>query len=389
MPMDSRLQNRLTYFRHETAEFFFTSLMRHPYVRDCIHSPYWTTFCFDNTAQVICRKADLLVPLAISDHGSKIRELRSIVGYYLLKSRQTGRDARLFHVPQYVWNGTVLHPRDNMLVVVQRRPRMVWKVLNRDSTQPEIIARELEALRFFGGLVPPVYEFSFSLGLPYLKQEFALNTQPVSIADFPEVLRRLTASLVSGYVRAGINSIPVESWLASFRANMGAHVQGSCEFQNSVEALSIRVERHLAAILSERPGLTVYSSFAHGDITPRNIRRHKDQLKLIDWGNAGYRNILFDVFMADFTSGRNQESSDWHSAAYRRDVTAGAFRAWLEPYRRELHRVAGIALDRTEIAACVWISIGEKLGEIARRYSGRDEKGVQSLRRIAELVPRE
>ena len=205
-------------------------------------------------------------------------------------------------------------------------------------------------------------------------------------AEWPALLPQLLAPLFELYRAMGIVTTTAQDYLAyqdarkrtlcADRATRLLHLAGS-----AADALLARADELLGA-LGQIP---VFQLFTHGDLSPVNIRRSRSRLQLIDWGNSGRRDCLYDLFTQELFC---RESSFWHG--FPGSSTAGysqAFHGWSRQFLPALERLLdhrfGVAeLDFNLVCCCV-----EKVLECAERYRYKyEDRGLSSLGNVLRVM---
>jgi hypothetical protein len=379
-------RSQVAYFRHDVMRFFAQQVLQLGYEEQpSSRTDLRDAFCFDSVARVMSRPSDWLTPLALRDAGSLGGEARRLAGFLVSRVRHKTSASPVFRVAGLPTCGMVVHPRDQTHVVVQRRPRAVWKVAN-DSRHTGVFDNERDAARLAPGFAAAVLDFGRpAVATPgWLSLEYVLNTEPISASELSGVLQRITQPLAEVYGRAGIEITTAAVTLDEVAAGQRALRRGP---ESPFTVLAADVLQRIARFLEPRSGCrAVYTAFAHGDIQRSNLRRSKGRIRLIDWGSGGRCHVLHDAFIVELFS---PTASIWHDLLLTGRIAdpASGFEGWLPAVLDRMADVLKVRLSGTEIAAGMVCSMAEKaLRTIERFMDGDEERGVGSLARIQALL---
>ena len=343
-------------------------------------------FCFDPATRAIFRPSDPFAPLALRDYASVAAEARHLAASWVRSRRNGAPRQPIFRIPGLRACGLVVHARDNTTVIVQRRPRRVWKLVRSASDAP-LLERERQAARLAPMLAPGVLDWHqpSETAPGYVALEYMLDTEPIAARDLPDALRAITPALVAASRAAGV--IPASLDEAEDEVQRGEAVLAGLDASPFTSAAA-DVLRSLRALVmryaSPRPDL--YRTFVHGDIQTSNFRRSARRIALIDWANGGTHNVLFDPFIVELFS---PTPSVWMDVLVNGAITdpGRGFRGWLPLYLDVLTRETGVTLRGTDIAAGLVCSMAEKTSAIVARHAGTDEaRGLHSLGRVQRLL---
>jgi hypothetical protein len=313
-------------------------------------------------------------------------ELRQLAVSWARQIRRGTPPQPLFRIPGLRACGMVIHPRDTATVIAQRRPRGVWKVV-RDASYNAVLDGEREGARLAPSLAPAVLEWQPARDAApgYVRLEYVLDTEPVTATDLPAVLRRITPALIDACRASGVVPVTADAFDAELRESECRLAAGR---QTPLTGAGLEVlrdiRRHLARRAEHRAPV-LCRSFAHGDIQSSNLRRSRGRLALIDWGNSGTHNVLFDAFIVELFA---PTPAVWQDVLVRGVVDPGrGFQGWLPDYLDRLASAAGVRLSPADVAVGLICSMAEKTIAIVARHAATDEaRGLHSLGRVQRLL---
>ena len=376
-------RNQVAYFSHEAMRFFAENLLQLGYEELRPEQDVRDAFRFDPAARVISRPSDWLTPLALHDTTSVPGEARRVAGFLARRLRHGTSAPPLFRIPGLATCGMVVHPRDQTHVVVQRRPRAVWKLV-KDARDTRVIENERAAARLAPGFAAAVLD----VRLPgpaspgWLSLEHVMDTQPIAAGELPAALRQITRELVETYSKAGIEVATAAATLAEVAAAERAiRLRADAPFTAFAADVLTRIGRALEPFGDCR---AVYTELGHGDIQRSNLRRSGGRIRLIDWANGGRCHVLHDAFIVELFA---PTASVWSEILVSGKVDPErGFHGWLPAVLDELSDVLKVRLSAAEVAAGLVCSMAEKALRVIDRFAGADEeRGMQSLGRIQAL----
>ena len=389
-PTDAAPQrSAASHFSHDVMRFFAESVLERSYEpHPSPARPDSAVFSFDPAIRAIWRRSDVLTPLSFRDRPSVWSEARPVASAIVRRLRNPAVLAQpaLFRIPRLRPCGLVIHPRPKALVIVQRRPRCVWKLV-RDASLAHLIDREREAARIAPELAPPVLDWQPADPVTpgAIRLAYALDTEPISASEFPEVLRQITPSLVSVYGAAGVTGVGLEvvlGELASSREALQHHP--ATPFTAAAAAFLCKMARALTRHSATHRVVTTYRTFAHGDIQRSNLRRTGNRVTLIDWASGGRFNVLHDLFITEFFS---PTANVW-----REIVTTGCpgvtdgFQGWLPRYLDELATVVKIRLSPPEVGLGLLCSLAEQATKLPTAAGGDETRALFWVNRMEQLL---
>jgi hypothetical protein len=375
------------YFSHAVMRFFSQTLLGLPYEE--LQPPFrrgTAPFCFDPATRTIYRPSDPLSILALRDFPTRLSELRHLAVSFVRRRGDSAERRPLFRIPGLRSCGMVIHPRDNATVIVARRPRTVWKLVH-DASHNAVLENERTGAGLVPSLAPSVLEWqpAGEASPGYVRLEYALDTEPITAADLPAVLRRITPGLIDGYRASGVTHVTADAAYADL-LDRERSLGGSEPTPLTSAALDVLgAIRRAFARHAERREPALHRAFAHGDIQASNLRRNGDRIALIDWANGGVHNVLFDAFVVELFS---PTPGVWHDVFVNGTVDAErGFQRWLPCYLDRLATTAGLSLSPHDVAAGLICSMAEKTSAIVARHAGADEaRGLHSLARVQRLL---
>ena len=385
MPGSTLQGSQFHYFTHDVMRFFAHAVLQRPYEAAPASGSRNGAFSFDSGTRAIIRPSDPLTPLALRDFRTRRAELRHVAAWWVRHLRSGTPQPPLFRVPGLGPRGLAIHARDTSMVIVQRRPRRVWKLV-RNASLRELLERERDAARLAPALAPAVsgWHEPGDTSPGYVALEYVLDTDPVADRDLADALRHITPALMDVYRRAGIRtSAPGQAAAALAHAEAALNACDPSLFTSAAREVLQRirslVDRH------EADGRPQYRTFAHGDLQTSNLRRAGRGLRLIDWANGGMHNVLFDAFIVELFA---PTPDVWAEVLTTGTVTdrGRGFRGWLPLYLDGL-AAAGVTLRDSDVAAALVCSMAEKAAGIVVRHAATDEaRGLHSLGRIQRLL---
>ena len=296
----------------------------------------------------------------------------------------TGKRLRLFIEPNNEIQGLVIYPRDSVIVTVAKSLGVAAKVLRKTANQKDVIKKECLAYRLLPEFVPSVVEYRNAAqpeSFDYVVSQFAANTHPVTHGEWSNFLPTVIDALLLCYERAGFKQINVIDVMDSAIETVEKHSEQS-EFSELCRGVVQGIHDVCAQFQDDA---TLLTTFVHGDVTWDCIHRSGDSIKIIDWGNAGYRSVFYDLFIQEFYQANPKfwgnllkvDSYDFFS-----DYFFGAFNS----FYRGLTALTSVSFSLFDIKANLLVSLLENATDNFLRYRVVDElEGIEFFRHIKKI----
>lgn len=107
----------------------------------------------------------------------------------------------------------------------------------------------------------------------------------------------------------------------------------------------------------------LYRTFTHGDLVPNNVLVSASEYYIVDWDNAGYQNILYDLFIQDFYYVDKPVWREFDKANFISNPSELFFFGWVDEYIKMVNNGLGVTLTNEQIKVSLIIC----LSEIARK----------------------
>ena len=375
-----------SHFRHDVMRFFAEKVLERSYEQDPDRSNT-DLFTFDPTARVIWRRSDILTPLTLRDRNSMWSELRPVASSFLRRvwQRRSGGPG-MFRIPRLPLCGMVVHPRPYSLVIALRRPRCVWKWVHDESLR-HLLDREREAARLAPTLAVPVLEWRPpGLGAPGgVKLGYALDTEPVSSEEFPDILQKIAPDLVSVYLASGVREVSVDLMLAEVSSSLEVMRRSQ---RTPLATTGAGLLARMLGVLEQHSARyrirSTYRTFVHGDIQRSNFRRSRNRVALIDWSNGGQLNIMHDPFTIEFFAPTERV---WRGVGHGGLVdTSRGFAGWMPQFLKQVAEILRIRLTPAEVTFGLLCSLAEEATKLPRALGGDETRALFWAARMEQLL---
>lgn len=251
---------------------------------------------FDTQKQAVWRASDHEAYQVICPTKGSAWHRMFATANLLLKGEGTG----LFIDPKNDIQGLVIYPRDAVIVTVAKSIGVAAKVLRKTSSQKNVIENERTAYQLLPEFVPAIIRCqndAKSDSFDYVVSKFVPNNHPVSKEEWHIVFPAVAQALLLCYERAGFRRISVTEIMERAEGTLEKHREESEFYQ-----LCQSVIHDINGICIRFSDANLLNTFSHGDLTWDAIHRSGDSLNIIDWGNAGYRSVFYDLFIQEFYS---------------------------------------------------------------------------------------
>jgi hypothetical protein len=348
----------------------------------------FSTFHFDDAVHACWSRSDpLSMQVLVEQNEAALQPLLAVRHYArcLLSSRLF---TPLFNLSPTSCEGLVIYPRDAAIVIVSLRAQEVWKVAKYDCAVPQIIQNEIVVNSCGASFVPRLLDWEMpGNGNPgYVLRRYVKNVRPVTWGQWPAVLSELLQPLFELYEAMGVTVTPAQQYLelldSERRALLTECSSPLVSFAGSLLEILFTAAHTLLATLGQ---VRVSRVFAHGDFSPVNARRTGPAIQMIDWGNSGWHNCLYDLFMQELF---HQPSEFWPRfpncsfADYEQ-----AFHGWALAFLPAIEELLDCRFTAAELNFNLVCCCIEKVLQSAQRYRVKFEaRGFESLSKVQRVL---
>jgi hypothetical protein len=289
----------------------------------------------------------------------------------------------LFIEPKKEIQGLVIYPRDSVIVTVAKSQGVATKVLRKTANQKDVIENERQAYRLLPEFVPAIVEYQNAAqpeSFDYIISRFVANSYPVTPGEWHTVLPTVMQALLLCYERAGFRRITVTEVVEQAVGTLEKHREQSEFFE-----LCRRVIQDINRVCVRFRDAKLLTTFVHGDVTWDAIHRSGDSIKIIDWGNAGYRSVFYDLFIQEFY---RANSKFWRNllGAKSCDFFSSYFFGAFDPFYRGITTRTSTSFSLFDIKANLIVCLLENAVDNFVRYRVVDElEGIEFFRHIERI----
>jgi len=338
---------------------------------------------YDPQQHVLWRACDFQAYLALYHVKASLRHrLQTTINLFL-----NGKGLNFFIEPTDDIDGLVIYLRDSVVVTVCTSLCIAAKVLRKEANQKDVVRKECMAYNLLPEFVPSILDYNLATQpghLDYVVSRFAPNTCPVTPKEWHTVLPKLFDALFICYQRSDFKKITVIE-LINHALDMLEKYKEPSEFFE----LCSGIIHDVCNVCATFEDAQLWQTFVHGDLTWDCVHRDGDTISIIDWGNSGYKNVFFDLFIQEFYRAtpdfwRNVLTADSFDFLYK--YFFGAFHTF---YQNLTERIdADFSLFN--VKANLLISLLEKSVDSFLRYRVVNEvegsKFCQHIRGIVDLL---
>lgn len=295
----------------------------------------------------------------------------------------TGKKLGLFIQPKNEMHGFVIYLRDSVVVTVAKSLGVAIKVLRKTANQKDIIKNERQAYMLLPEFVPAIVKYQNAAQLEpfdYVVSRFVENSHPVTSEEWSTVFPAVMQALLLCYERAGFKRISVDEVVVQVAGILEKH-QGHSEFFE----LCRKVIQNINRVCLRFRDAKLFTTFVHGDVTWDAIHRNGDSIKIIDWGNAGYKSVFYDLFVQEFY---RADSKFWGNffEAKSHDFFSSYFFGAFDTFYRGLTTRMSTSFSLYDIKANLCVSLLQNAIDNFLRYRVVDElEGVEFFRLIEKV----
>lgn len=331
---------------------------------------------FDTPKQVVWRASDYEAYLINYPNKRSNWHRMLTIANLLRKGERQG----MFIEPKNEVQGLVIYPRDSVIVTIAQSLGVAAKVLRKTTNQRDIVKKECLACKLLPDFVPAILAYQNTAqpgSFDYVISQFVANTNPVTPSEWHIVLPAIVDALLICYERAGFRRINVTDIIEQAVDTLEKHHD-----QSEFSELCREVIQDINRICECYKDAKLLTTFVHGDVTWDAIHRSGDSIKIIDWGNAGYRSVFYDLFIQEFYQANpkfwgnllNVKSYDFFS-----DYFFGVF----DSFYRGITTRTGISFSLFDIKANLIVSLLVNALDNFLRYRAVDElEGIEFFRHI-------
>lgn len=334
---------------------------------------------FDNRKQVVWRASDY-------EAYRIIYPINKYVGHRILTTTKflfTGDKTGLFIRPKYEIKGLVIFPRDSVIVTVAKSLGVAIKVLRKNANQKNVIKNECKAYKLLPEFVPAVLNYQDSCQLEsfdFVISQFVANSSPVKHEEWQYILPTVMQALLLSYERGGFKRIKVTEVIEQARNTLEINREQTEFFylcQNVIQDLSEICMRYRDAKLM--------TAFVHGDVTCDAIHRNGNSIKIIDWGNAGFRSVFYDLFIQEFY---RADSKFWRNIlqAESNEFFSDYFFGIFDSFYKEISTLTCTNFSLADIKGNLVVSLLQNAIDNFERYRTIDElEGIEFFQHINKI----
>lgn len=261
-------------------------------------------FFYDEKSKSLRQASDKLTLRMLTKNKSLVKTLTALIKHFKRKTFNN----RLIYVfgllaSEKSLEGVIMLPRrGHTMVVLDYKERIVYKVFSSSEECHDLINKEEVVQKCLTNKVPKIVDHQYTTDMSFVKYHFVPNDYPVRRKDMPALMQQIVADLIALYDCAGIKSQKLSDYTKYLvrRFDCIKPQPGTESFNKDLDRCFRQLMSELKSLEAKYKDVQIYSAFTHGDIAHPNIRRSDDKYWLIDWNDAGYKNILYDMFMTDY-----------------------------------------------------------------------------------------
>lgn len=372
------LFEELINLQYEPAVEASKSNARNAYYYDYDQKAFWS---FD----------DPLSLKVLNEQRSQHLNIMRLGFKYLLKLKNKNILHPSFYIHPKTRGGTVIFPSYDSLTAVVLKDSCVYKVSKGDNNVNKRIYHEVVAFQHAPSLCPEIYDYCISddkSAVDYIITDYVSNNKPIKWKEWPTVLRSLEASLIEFYQSYGIEIVTVTKYFldlcSKIKKNKGDFSDST--FISLSEDLLDKLVFIVTSCLEKYKGInTIALTQTHGDITPDNVRRSKRGLYLIDWGNAGKRNIFYDLFIQEY---HRKNSLFWRLfPASNLEEYKPFFYGWSNSFLSNSAILSSGPLTAELFNICILLCFIEKVLLLIKKHKYQDDVvNLSSIEHVSSLL---
>lgn len=282
------------------------------------------------------------------------------------------------------FQGFVVYPRDSVIVVVAKCLGVVVKVLRKINNQRDLIEKERTAYKLLPEFVPRILDYkdeAENSSFNYVLSEFIENIYPLSRKEWQTFFPTLVPILMLCYKRVGFKEKKIVDVIDFVNYTLEKYEDKESKFYNFAK----RIIENICNICQQFKNAELLTTFVHGDLTKDCIHRNIESFKIIDWGNAGYRSVFYDLFIQEFY----QVNSKFWGNLLKADSCnffSNHFFGAFDSFCRNLKTQTNVDFSLFDIKANLLVSLLEKSVASLFRYKVINElEGMEFFRHIEKI----